>query len=265
MEASPRRRRTASYTPGRAPESGGRNGEDCPSRDPNAVFCWRMELGSPAQRDHARRATPLAGQMQGLMSSVLQSFLLGGGPILWVLIGLGVWLWTILILRTMLLRVEPENREDAAQKLIVRRAPSRGAIEAGAVEEAHPLLLRASPAEHPEVNMAWSRLQAELRRFRRTIRTLTAAAPMLGLLGTVSGMIQTFETLGSNTESEGVAAGIAEALITTEMGLALAIPGLFWGYWLERKELRVRRKLGLLMAPSSVQERSVRTDLPSQS
>jgi biopolymer transport protein ExbB len=61
------------------------------------------------------------------------------------------------------------------------------------------------------------------------LTTLTAVAPLLGLLGTVMGMIQTFEAVAAiagNTGSR-VAAGISKALITTQFGLVVALPGVF--------------------------------------
>lgn len=61
------------------------------------------------------------------------------------------------------------------------------------------------------------------------LAALTAVAPLLGLLGTVMGMIQTFDavaTFGGNTGAR-VAAGISQALITTQFGLVVAVPGVF--------------------------------------
>ena len=58
---------------------------------------------------------------------------------------------------------------------------------------------------------------------------LTAVAPLLGLLGTVMGMIQTFDaaaTIGGGTGAR-VAGGISQALITTQFGLVVALPGVF--------------------------------------
>lgn len=57
---------------------------------------------------------------------------------------------------------------------------------------------------------------------------LVTAAPLMGLLGTVMGMLKTFEGISLSTGSSTaglVAGGIAEALITTETGLVIAIPG----------------------------------------
>lgn len=57
-----------------------------------------------------------------------------------------------------------------------------------------------------------------------------ATAPMLGLLGTVSGMIKAFQTMGSQGmgKPELLAANIGEALITTATGLVIAIPAMFF-------------------------------------
>ncbi|HAQ50749.1 MAG TPA: flagellar motor protein MotA, partial [Gammaproteobacteria bacterium] len=55
---------------------------------------------------------------------------------------------------------------------------------------------------------------------------LAAVAPMLGLLGTVSGMIETFQaiTLFGTGDPKLMSGGISQALVTTELGLAVAIP-----------------------------------------
>lgn len=56
---------------------------------------------------------------------------------------------------------------------------------------------------------------------------LVAAAPLLGLLGTVLGMLKTFDgiSIGGTKTADVIAKGISEALITTEMGLLVALPG----------------------------------------
>jgi biopolymer transport protein ExbB len=61
---------------------------------------------------------------------------------------------------------------------------------------------------------------------RLNLLTLTATiAPLLGMTGTVTGMINAFTTMSaSGVDSEGVASGIAEALITTAVGLFIAMP-----------------------------------------
>lgn len=69
------------------------------------------------------------------------------------------------------------------------------------------------------------------------IAVTAAVAPLLGLLGTVSGMIETFNmmTLFGSGDPQVVSGGIAQALITTELGLVVAIPALVLHALLSRK------------------------------
>ncbi len=77
----------------------------------------------------------------------------------------------------------------------------------------------------------------ELPRLERglpTIAILAAVAPLLGLLGTVAGMIDTFQaiTLFGTNDPKYLSGGISQALVTTELGLAVAIPVLLIHAWL---------------------------------
>ncbi len=72
---------------------------------------------------------------------------------------------------------------------------------------------------------------------RFIIGTLIAAAPLMGLLGTVSGMVSTFQSLidrSGQKSMEGLADGISIALITTETGLAIAIPAVILLHFAQR-------------------------------
>lgn len=73
---------------------------------------------------------------------------------------------------------------------------------------------------------------------------LTGAAPLLGLLGTVSGMIATFQATAALAGDTGqqIADGISRALITTQFGLVIALPGVFGHAYLTRRirELETR-------------------------
>ena len=70
------------------------------------------------------------------------------------------------------------------------------------------------------------------------LNTLIATAPLLGLLGTVMGMLITFKglSIGGGKLLDVVASGISEALITTEMGLLIAVPGYFLAYFIKRRK-----------------------------
>ena len=74
------------------------------------------------------------------------------------------------------------------------------------------------------------------------INTLVAAAPLAGLLGTVTGMLAMFTGLSQGTGPAGmekVADGMQQALITTQTGLTIALPGLFLGLIIKSKRDRI--------------------------
>jgi biopolymer transport protein ExbB len=68
----------------------------------------------------------------------------------------------------------------------------------------------------------------DLERFLNTLGTIAAISPLLGLLGTVTGMIRTFKaiTVAGIGNPAAMAGGISEALFTTAAGLLVAIPAL---------------------------------------
>lgn len=83
-----------------------------------------------------------------------------------------------------------------------------------------------------------------LERFLNVLRTIGTIAPLLGLLGTVAGMIKVFQTLSVTGMSQGAAlsGGIAEALITTAAGMCVAIPAIvLHNYFEGRAESIIRR------------------------
>ena len=80
----------------------------------------------------------------------------------------------------------------------------------------------------------------ELPRLQRGLALLAvfgAVAPLLGLLGTVTGMIDTFRviTLFGTSDPKLMSGGISEALVTTEVGLAVAIPIMLLHTFLSRR------------------------------
>lgn len=80
----------------------------------------------------------------------------------------------------------------------------------------------------------------ELERYLRTLGTVSAISPFLGLLGTVLGMIEMFSGIGTHGIGDPsiVASGIGQALITTASGLAVAIPSLiFYRYFRGRVQV----------------------------
>lgn len=87
------------------------------------------------------------------------------------------------------------------------------------------------------IEEAAARVIHELERYLNALGTIAAMAPLLGLLGTVLGMIQLFGAfMGANMANASVlAGGIATALVTTAAGLIVAIPALFFHRYLQRR------------------------------
>ncbi len=173
-----------------------------------------------------------------------------GGPLLLPIILVSVIMWVLILLQ--LQTVWAVNRSDIALD------------EALAAVRAQTL-----PAAFPEAPLARivTRFIASMGRFRddnvtllntlveressrlgcyiNYIYALASIAPLLGLLGTVQGMIVTFDAIAVyGTGNPGALAnGIAEALLTTQSGLFVSIPGLFMAAFLRRRVLRIGQRL----------------------
>ncbi len=107
---------------------------------------------------------------------------------------------------------------------------------------------------------------SEIKKYKVFISTIVIVASLLGLLGTVSGMIETFESLGDMSlfsQSGGIAGGISQALITTQMGLAVSIPGLIVNGFLDKKqkslEIEMAQLKDLLCAPIPGEDELIKT------
>ena len=87
------------------------------------------------------------------------------------------------------------------------------------------------------IEEAAGRVVHDLERYLNALGTIAAIAPLLGLLGTVLGMIQIFSGFmgGGMTNTPMLAGGISKALITTAAGLFVAIPALFFHRYLNRR------------------------------
>jgi len=96
------------------------------------------------------------------------------------------------------------------------------------------------------LDVAFYDLEADMKRYAVLAQAVVVVAPLAGLFGTVTGMIETFDALGDRSlfsSSGGIAGGISQALISTQMGLAVAIPGLVVGRILKRRQLTLENSL----------------------
>lgn len=89
------------------------------------------------------------------------------------------------------------------------------------------------------------RIRKDLGRRLPMIQVLASVAPLFGLLGTVTGMIATFEVMAISGTGDvrGMASGISEALVTTQCGLMVAIPGIIMAVYLSRQAKNAENRL----------------------
>ena len=176
-----------------------------------------------------------------ILPSDLIDFLTRGGPTLWIIAGLSVltlalvlWkLWRLARLgawsgaatRAALAQWETGN-SDAALATVAGRRSLRARLVHAAMSARLSQTLSEDQAREETQRHARADL-AEARGGLRALELISTIAPLLGLLGTVLGMIGAFQALqeaGSRADPAALAGGIWEALLTTAAGMAVAIP-----------------------------------------
>lgn len=191
-------------------------------------------------------------------SSVQQQiigFLQVGGPVVWILMGFSVVALTIVLMKLWQfasIRAESRNTVDSA--LIAWR--NNNAVEAlELLDEKRPVdflvgfSIRSLQAANMDValireeveRLAMNKLN-QLRSYLRPLEIIASLSPLLGLLGTVLGMITAFQQMegaGNQVDPSVLSGGIWQALLTTAVGLAVAIPVVTMHSWLERKVERI--------------------------
>jgi biopolymer transport protein ExbB len=95
-----------------------------------------------------------------------------------------------------------------------------------------------------------SEVSVESRRYLLVVKTLMAVLPLLGLLGTVTGMIAVFDVMAfaGTANARLMAAGVSKATIPTMSGLVAALSGLYFATWLEQKANREVERIEDLLA-----------------
>lgn len=164
-------------------------------------------------------------------------FLVKGGWVAYCLTFLSVILWYALgcryfFLKSKLLKTKPKLLMD--KEVLVTEDPMTEVILS-----IKKILLLNIKDKKMAIECERQTFINSLNVHKQTIRSIVIVAPLLGLLGTVIGMIETFESLQNAalfSQSGGIAGGISQALITTQLGLVVAIPGLLIGKKLDRKQ-----------------------------
>ena len=189
-----------------------------------------------------------------MQQSILQEFLgylEAGGWVMPPLIVLMVVLWFAIGYRFAALQRGTQRGargllERTAKRMHKGKATGNDGVLVRAARKGVRLLDSGVVDLRPFLDDAFAEEHREIRRFDVMITTIVMVSPLLGLLGTVIGMIETFDSLGDMSlysQSGGIAGGISQALFTTQMGLAVSIPGLIVNGILNRKQKDIALEL----------------------
>jgi len=162
-----------------------------------------------------------------------------GGYIMWPLLVVSLIGFTVAVERVIFMIRENSTREPEVVEKMLERVETRdveGAIELGKRSKDFIARILTYALSHKDRSLHNAFIRAsnnELKRFQQgasVLDTVITAAPLLGLLGTVTGMMATFGALGASGDvaagAGAIMGGIGEALIATACGLAIAVVGL---------------------------------------
>jgi len=150
-----------------------------------------------------------------------------GGTVLWLILLLNIALWTLILERTWFFFLVHPRQVQCAMTDWARR------------EDHH------SWYAHRIREMIIAQMHGQMMHHLIMIRTFVELLPVMGLLGTVVGMIETFEvlTLYGTGNARALASSISLALVTTLAGLVAAIPGLFVSGLLQRRAEQEKQRI----------------------
>lgn len=160
------------------------------------------------------------------------AFIERGGPVLLVIFGVTALMWTAIIERVLYIA------------LFHRRVVRRALAEWTARRE------RASWHAHKVRVMLLSSVGEQLGQSLGLIKTLVTVCPLLGLLGTVTGMIEVFDVMAisGSANARAMAGGVSRATIPTMAGMVAALSGMLISTQLQRYAARAKRKLAARLA-----------------
>ncbi|GKS69490.1 biopolymer transport protein ExbB [Nitrosomonas sp. PY1] len=211
-------------------------------QQPDALQLYLFE-----SRTNAVQETP-----EKTIKSVIDS----GGPIGWVIVILGFIALLLIMARSYWLRSNSADTEymtqqilqqlDADDLVVAKQQCEDGSSAIGRVLH-YTLRHLKDDRDHMESIVYEAILQESgpLDRFGSAILVIASIAPLLGLLGTVTGMIETFDMITEfgTGDPKLLSEGIAIALVTTELGLIVAIPTLLLGSLLTSWSRSIKRDM----------------------
>ena len=196
----------------------------------------------------------------------LLALILKGGPVMILLLGLSVISLTIIIIKIIqFYKSDLHNikKIDAAMKMIEKNKLSNAKNLLNTIyHPASKIILVTLDSQklsdtdkEDKISIEAEKELRNLEFLLKPLEVISNIAPLLGLLGTVIGMITAFSKLeesGSRVDPAILAGGIWEALLTTAFGLIVAIPALAAFYWLDGRVDNVREDMRHLIIKTNI-------------
>jgi biopolymer transport protein ExbB len=187
-------------------------------------------------------------------------FLQVGGPVVWILMVFSVVALTIVLLKLwQFSSLRAESLKTSNLALDQWRNEENGEKALEILDEKRPIdalvgyTMRALLATNTQADLIREEVERramnqlnQLRSYLRPLEIIATLSPLLGLLGTVLGMITAFQQMegaGNQVDPSVLSGGIWQALLTTAVGLAVAIPVVTLHSWLERKVERIAHNM----------------------
>ncbi|SDU32234.1 MotA/TolQ/ExbB proton channel family protein [Desulfobacula phenolica] len=180
----------------------------------------------------------------------IENYIRSGGAVMIPILTISFFMWLLIINRVMFMHrlyIKNITRDTAGQLVKNNQMPEEK------YQGANSLLVReflAARSHDPKLDdfildETVVRLTSSLDTHLAVIRVLAGVAPLLGLLGTVTGMMDTFDviTIFGTGNAKAMAGGISVALITTQTGLMVSIPGLYMGGFLTKRAQNLKYRI----------------------
>tara|TARA_Y100001970_G_scaffold28130_1_gene34416 strand:- start:5 stop:634 length:630 start_codon:yes stop_codon:yes gene_type:complete len=196
----------------------------------------------------------------------LLALILKGGPVMILLLGLSIISLTIIIIKIIqFYKSDLHNikKIDAAMEMVEKNKLSNARNLLNTIyHPASKIILVTIDSQklsdkdkEDKINIEAEKELRNLEFLLKPLEVISNIAPLLGLLGTVIGMITAFSKLeesGSRVDPAILAGGIWEALLTTAFGLIVAIPALAAFYWLDGRVDNVREDIRHLIIKTNI-------------
>ena len=198
--------------------------------------------------------------MEDSVQQKIVDFLQVGGPVVWILMVFSVVALTIVLLKLwQFSSLRAESLKTSNLALDQWRSEDDGEMALEQLDEKRPIdalvgyTMRALLAANTQVDLIREEAErramnqlSQLRSYLRPLEIIATLSPLLGLLGTVLGMITAFQQMegaGNQVDPSVLSGGIWQALLTTAVGLAVAIPVVTLQSCLERKVERIAHNM----------------------